>query len=294
MGAWINSLHIRTDDRAGVRRIAQRLAEQHCVKFFVGPVRKGWVAVLADFSVLHGNLGAAFAQHMAEPMFHFRVADDDEFNYFFCRDGTRVDRYSANPQAFDDIPHFERSQWRGNPQQFAELFSSHECVEECEALLRKPHVTFESDRLREFGKFLGLSYSDYAFTDLDSQADMMPGGKQFVPVPDERPAARSAAAALRAAYRELIASGVLFADIAPVGTKQETNRASVSWCFDSRDGSLRFQWRTGFFPPVLQPLLRLSADWRGEAQTDPVELPAKMRLEAFSPSGRFLMLADAR
>src|SRR3954468_24839796 len=140
MGAWLSSLHVRSDNRELVRRAADSVAASGGCKFFLGPVRRGWITLLADLQSLSDDSVRAFARKVRAPMFYCLVADDDDFRYQFFRDGALVDRYSSNPEAYaEDIPQNERDQWRGVPEHYLDLLGGIRGVEKCLALLRQQH-----------------------------------------------------------------------------------------------------------------------------------------------------------
>ena len=249
MGAWLFSLHVHSSDRALVRRAAEEVAAEHGTRFLLSPVKKGWIAFLADFSTFSENIGAALALRVGgAPVFECTVADDDDFRYHFYRDGRLVDRYCAAPDAFDGIPKAERPSWRGEPNRFADLFNSPKGVTACAELLRLNHqrFTFESERLERFARLLGLSHVLDAYETPDENgAPDFSGAKNFIHVPDDsaaKTAARNRRTNIRAEYEHLKRAGLLRAEIKAPGSARERERLSCNWFFDPGDGALIVQW----------------------------------------------------
>jgi hypothetical protein len=45
MGSFWGSVHLRTEDRDAIRRAIDRMVSEEGMKFYLGPVIKGWVAI---------------------------------------------------------------------------------------------------------------------------------------------------------------------------------------------------------------------------------------------------------
>jgi hypothetical protein len=299
MGAWLFSLHVYSSDRALVRRAAEEVASELGIRFLLSPVKKGWIALLADFSTFSENIGAALALRVGgAPVFDCTVADDDDFRYHFYRDGRLVDRYCAAPDTFDGIPKAERPSWRGEPNRFADLFDSPKDVTACAELLRLNHrrFTFESQRLEGFARLLGLSHVLDAYEEPDeSGAPDFPGAKNFVHVPDDsaaKTAARQRRTNIRGEYQHLKRTGLLRAEIKAPGSARERERLSCKWFFDSGDGALIVQWTDWMHPSP--PAVRLLAPTYVGPQ--PLEIAGdwgRTSVCSLSRSGRWLALGHA-
>ena len=300
MGAWLSSLHVRSENRKLVCRVAESVAATHGCKLFLCPARRGWTTLLADFQSLSQVAVDAFATQVGVPMFHCLVADDDDFRYQFFRDGALIDRYSSNPDAYgDDIPLSERNEWRGVPEHFVELLGGIRGVEKCVGLLRQPHgsddassFVFESERLARFAKLLGFSHSQVAYSDLEAD-EMFPGRRQFKHVPDDSAAkadARAKFTSIRAEYRRLIKVRILFTDLRPPGGKREAHRVSPEWIFDPSDSSMLLWW-TKYFSPSNETGFRIKPPEYCDLEPLDVTLPREIRALKFSRSGLLLAVA---
>lgn len=214
MGAWLQSIHFLDAPGERVREAAERLYAGGGSRFRLGPTKRKWTALLADLSQTGPDDAAALAQSVGGCVFLFMVADDDDFEYRFYRDGALLDRYRARAKSDEDIAPGELALWRGRPEVFADLFKNPAALTRCRKLLDRDDFVFESERLEKFAALLGITHADLAYGDFD--ADGTDGdGNAFTHIPDDSAAKQARAKdeegkILR--LEELQRTGLLIAD----------------------------------------------------------------------------------
>jgi len=314
MGAWLSTIHVRCEDRGTVRQAAERVAAEYASIFYLGPVRRGWIALICKIEANGERVLASLAENLMVPIFHCLVLDDDDFRYAFYRDGKIVDRYSSNPEAYGaDIPASERDQWLGNPVLYGDLLGSTSRTAECRNLLaqRRPatladiealqkgeqrtnEFVFESDRMRRFAKLLGFGAVEIAFDDFEGpERDGL--RRRFARVPDDteaRDAKRRESAERRAIFRKLLKEGTLLAEFKQPKIKSSPHLIMMlDWALNPKDSSLIVDWHPTFARGVGTSLKRFAASDYQTLQPLPATAPSGFSKPCFSASGRYLAVA---
>ena len=244
----------------------------------------------ADFGARVREAAADIAAAVGAPTFCFHVADDDDFEYLFFRDGRLADQYRAKPNAYDPLPRAERPAWRGKPETFADLLGSATKVEECQRVLRFKREVFESDRLEKFARLFGLPHALHAYTDFDTEADTIPGARHFIHVPDdsaEKSQARRESARIRAESRAKQKSGVLLAAPRPprFATKWEKDHVWMDWVVEPGN-SVLVHWSHHTAPGAPLRRERWSFPWATPVPVSDEPFPAGSMPRAFSADGQ--------
>src|ERR1700704_1139097 len=102
MGAFYGSVQVRSEDRSGVKAVAEEVARALHASMLVAPVIDGWVGLYPDMNGQNEGVGAAMAGRMDADVLHLIVHDDDVFAYWFYRRGELVDSYWSLPGYFGE------------------------------------------------------------------------------------------------------------------------------------------------------------------------------------------------
>ncbi|HEX4121596.1 MAG TPA: tetratricopeptide repeat protein, partial [Verrucomicrobiae bacterium] len=153
MGAWFESILIKTEDAEMVERTLRGIAKASDCKFLVGPALDGWTSIFPSEShEISDEIGPA----LAVDLFHLLVHDDDAFIYYFYRGGRLMDHYISWPDYFDEISERETLETRGKPEVFRDLLPQSESFSKLKALLAEEKFVFENERMSRFVDLMGL------------------------------------------------------------------------------------------------------------------------------------------
>lgn len=100
MGAFLGSVHCRTESRHDVLEAVERVARRTRTRFLVGPPIGGWVATYPENHGQDEGVSKALARWLSCPLIHVLVHDDDVFAYFYYRENRRADQFSSRPDYF--------------------------------------------------------------------------------------------------------------------------------------------------------------------------------------------------
>jgi hypothetical protein len=188
MGAFFDSIHIRTKNSAAVRAALQEAAKLARCNFQVGPPVAGWI------SVFPGEIGdepvsAVIARLLPEAILHLMVHDDDFFTYHFYRGGQLIDRYNSCPDYFDEVTETEKQECRGRPELLRDLLPDPNAFAKLKTLLAEDKFTFESERMTRFAELFGIANTGASYDllqDGDLDDDQIEGRDQFVHIERQR------------------------------------------------------------------------------------------------------------
>lgn len=135
MGAWFDSIHIKTENRDAVREALGQAAKQSRIKFLLGPPVRGWISVFPSDSGREELVSAQIARALPQAIFHLSVHDDDDFVYHFYREGRLIDRYNSDPDSFEEASEEEKQQCLGHPELFQDLIPKPESFAKLKTLL---------------------------------------------------------------------------------------------------------------------------------------------------------------
>lgn len=167
MGAWFESILVKTEDTDGVRAVLNRVADEADCNFFLGPPIRGWISIFPE-----DDLGQfdpfmpEIARQLPHDIFRLIVHDDDDFIYHFYRAGELVDRYNSVPDAYEEVSEGEAMQLKGCPELFQDLLPGPNSLGKLNILLRADdEFIYESHRMQEFADVLGLpnAVCDYRY-----------------------------------------------------------------------------------------------------------------------------------
>ena len=190
VGAWFQSILMRTDAFDSVIGTLRKIARESDVKFLAGPPVNGWVSVFPSVVNAPAEL---LAQRTCCDVFHLQVHDDDVFSYDFYREGKLLDHYVSKPEYFaeDDgrqISEKDKAMSAGKPELFHELLRDSNVLERLKTLLRRNrNFTFESERMSQFVGLLDLENALSSYDYLQSgETENIEGWERFVHI-EERP-----------------------------------------------------------------------------------------------------------
>src|ERR1700744_2794304 len=102
MGAFYDSIHVRTEDRASVEKAVNTVSIIKKCNFLLSPEMDGWISIFPKQSGGEEWISNVNAKNIPCEMFHLIVHDDDVFYYFCYRDGRLIDEYNSYPEDFDE------------------------------------------------------------------------------------------------------------------------------------------------------------------------------------------------
>lgn len=172
MGAFFDSIHIRTDDSEAVNSALEQLAKDTDYKFWVGPVNQGWICVCPDKIDSQEPVSAKIAARLPDDVLHLMVHDDDVFSYYLYRGGKLMDQYNSHPEYFDETSQGDREQYRGRPELLQDLLPDKNSLDKLKKLLAKRRFTFESERMDGFVKLFDLPNALTSYDHLDAGVDV--------------------------------------------------------------------------------------------------------------------------
>src|SRR5438067_2328174 len=106
MGAFYGSIHFRTDDRAAVQPVLERLArgdDHRRASFYLAPPVNGWVAAYPSGNGQDGRLAEAAAAQFPGVVVYVLVHDSDVFAYAVYRGGELVDEFNSCPDYSGEV-----------------------------------------------------------------------------------------------------------------------------------------------------------------------------------------------
>jgi tetratricopeptide (TPR) repeat protein len=155
MGAWFNSIHVKTENFDNVQKVLEQLSKKVECKFLLGPAINGWINIFPN-EIGRESISTAIAKLIPHGIFHLMVHDDDVFQYYFYRSGQLIDQYiSCFDYYHEKIPEGERQKFTGRPELFQDLLPDSKSLSKLQKLL-VDEFTFESERMTEFVKLLHL------------------------------------------------------------------------------------------------------------------------------------------
>ena len=158
MGAWYESILVRSNELDTIRRILRGLTAGGNRRFLVGPALDNWINIFPNNYGTNGEVAIAIAQELRSDVFHFMVSDDDAFIYYFHRVGVLIDQYNSCPDYFEEVSDSQRNECVGRPHLFRDLFKTEELFNEFAVLLKaEESYAFEQERMSKALELLGLS-----------------------------------------------------------------------------------------------------------------------------------------
>jgi tetratricopeptide (TPR) repeat protein len=188
MGAFFESIHIRTEKIEEVQPALRRIAKDTGGKFFISPALNGWIGVFFSEIIERDRVLTGIAERLPNDIFHVNVHDDDIFTYAFYRGGQLIDQYNSCPDYFGEVSDEEKAAGQGHPELFQDLLGGRNSLSQLKTLLTAKKFTFESERVAEFARLLGLSNVQASYDLLragDQREDEIEGWKQFVHIEDQ-------------------------------------------------------------------------------------------------------------
>ena len=183
MGAFFDSIHVRTENSDLVQNALEQLAKEKDYKFLLGPTLNGWVSIFPNEIGRKQMISEEIAKIVPNDAFHLMVHDDDIFFYYFYRDGQPIDRYNSCPDYFEEVSEDEIKHCQGHPELFQDLLSDSKSLGKLQKLLTADKFTFESERMTQFVKLLRLPNALSSYNYLRSEdwdKDGIEGWKQFI------------------------------------------------------------------------------------------------------------------
>jgi hypothetical protein len=157
MGAFFDSIHVRTENSRSVQKALEQIAKEADCKFLLGPALNRWTSIFPSDSGKDDEICAKIAKLIPNDVFHLIVHDDDIFIYCFYRNTQLIDEYNSWPDSFEEVSEAEKQKCRGRPELFQDLLRDPKSLGKLKTLLAADKFTFESERMAQFVKVLGLS-----------------------------------------------------------------------------------------------------------------------------------------
>jgi hypothetical protein len=79
MGAFFDSIHVRTENLDAVQKALNHVAKETDYKFLIGPALNGWISVFPNTSRQSNQISDEIAKRLPNDIFHLIVHDDDIF-----------------------------------------------------------------------------------------------------------------------------------------------------------------------------------------------------------------------
>lgn len=168
MGAFFDSIHVRTEDFNAVEAALETLAKEFDYKFWLGPAIDGWVSISPSEIGGKEPVSANIAALLPDDILHLMVHDDDIFSYYFYRGGKLIDQYNSAPDYFEGKSEEEKAQYRGHPERLQDLLIEKESLDELKTLLAVEKFTFESQRMVGFVELFGIPNALTSYDHLDT------------------------------------------------------------------------------------------------------------------------------
>ena len=186
MGAFFDSIHVRTENSDAVQKTLNRVAKEADCKFLLSPALKGWISVFPSESGQNDEVCAKIAGLVPDDVLHLIVHDDDIFIYCFYRGGLLTDKYNSHPDYPDEDSEQHKQEYRGHPELFQDLLPGPKAMSQLKTLLVADKFTFESERMAKFVKLLGLpnALSSYEYLQ-GGERDEIESWEQFVHIENQ-------------------------------------------------------------------------------------------------------------
>lgn len=295
MGAFLGSIHVRTDDREAVRAAVEKLARRKKAEFLLAPTLGGWTSIYPYSHGQDDSVSKALAKALPFDVVHVLVHDDDIFAYFFYRSGKLLDEYNSAPDYFEPVSARKKARLAGRPELLAAFLKDPGGVFELRRVLDE-HRPFATETLERFALLLDLpnAATSYEYL-LDGETDGIEAFEQFVRVPEateeERQRAREKAS-FEAVRRDLQEQGLLLAEL--VVPKHSQWQPLPLWCAYPPDGFLLCLSTGGIrAQPSDTPLLHWTAPWTGEPAPLGIQVDSRAHALVVSPSGHYLAIGLA-
>ena len=157
MGAWYESILVRSNEPDTIRRILHGLTAEGNRRFLVGLALDGWISIFPNNYGTNGEVATAIAQELRSDVFHFMVSDDDAFIYYFHRAGVLIDQYNSCPDYFEEVSDSQRNECVGRPHLFRDLFKTEELFNYSRSCLKlRKAGAFEQERMSKALELLGV------------------------------------------------------------------------------------------------------------------------------------------
>jgi tetratricopeptide (TPR) repeat protein len=181
MGAFFDSIHVRTENSDVVKKTLEQVAKEMDCKFLLGPPIKGWISIFPSEIGRKEPVSSIISQLIPNDIFHVMVHDDDVFYYDFYRNGKLTDRYNSCPDYFEEASEDEEQKCKGHPELFQDLLPDSKSLSKIQKLLAADKFTFESERIAQFVELLDLpnATSSYEYIQ-EGERDEIEDWKQFV------------------------------------------------------------------------------------------------------------------
>jgi hypothetical protein len=215
MGAFYGSVQVRSEDRSGVKAVAEEVARAIHASMLVGPVIDGWVGLYPFMNGQDERVGAAMAGRMDADVLHLIVHDDDVFAYWLYRGGELVDSFWSLPGYFGEQNGADQEAMTGDSEAFRPIVGD-QAPRLVALLVRGEEQELSAiEQLEEFAKALKISNALTAYEYLkDGETEEIKKWKQFEEVPAERvveakQTARELRSEVERARKQLKADGLL-------------------------------------------------------------------------------------
>lgn len=215
MGGHYGSVQIRSEDRIAVKAVAEQVANTRKTRLLLGPVIDGWIGLYPENNGQDEKVGQEVARLLDGYVFHLLVHDDDIFAYWLFHNRQLLDSYWSAPGYFGERNRDAEEKMVGNPEVFRPLIQDR--VTRLGTILSRAEAkpAFESERLAEFAKLLGISNAVQAYEYLkEEDHGRVKGWRHFEEIPAarvdlERSNALREKAQLKEAIRKLRSDGLL-------------------------------------------------------------------------------------
>jgi tetratricopeptide (TPR) repeat protein len=188
MGAFFDSIHVRTENSDMVKTALEQVAKEGDYKFLLGPAINGWISIFPNEIGRKEPIAVNIVKFVPDNVFHLTVYDDDIFSYYFYRNGQLIDQYNSCPDYFEEVSEDKKMQCQGHPEFFRDLLPDTNSLTKLKTLLAANKFTFESERMAQFVKLFGLSNALSSYDYLRSQdwdEDEIEGWKQFIHIENQ-------------------------------------------------------------------------------------------------------------
>jgi hypothetical protein len=295
MGAFFGSVHIRSDDVAGVRRILDEIATRRETRFLLAPPRDGWLSIYPSDHGQDTAVSAEIAERIVAPILHLVVHDDDVFAYVLYDTGGPIDEYCSDPEYFEASSPARRQETAGRPEALAALAAIADSAELARVLDRQGPKTdpFRARwQLARVGELLGIANVETSYEYLrEGETRGVKGWKDFVHVPDralEKEAAKRQRAEVKAATRRLQQEGRLLVTKALAGAHPRFPPQPV-FCPHPTEGFF-LAWQDSAAADAALEWWR--SPWQEPSDTG-LRVNSRLTRMSVSPSGRFLAVGHA-
>jgi hypothetical protein len=295
MGAFLGSIHVRTNDREVVRAALEKLARKKKACFLLAPSLRGWTSIYPSEHGQDDSVSRSLAKALPYDLIHVLVHDDDVFAYYVYRSGKLLDEYNSAPDYFEPVSARKKARVAGRPELLAELLKDPGAVFELRRILDE-HRIFATETLERFAALFDLpnAATSYEYL-LGGETDGIEDFDQFVRVPevsDEDRRQAQETPSFEDARRGFLEQGLLLAELAAPSARQW--RPFPVWCTRPSEGFL-LCWspRDLGAQPTQIPLLHWTSPWSEEISPLGIQVDSRAHAMTASPSGRFLAIGFA-